>query len=71
MRKEREAEQDVAGMGNGRIGKQPADARLRERGQVAEDHGSDGENDQDQLTSGDNAAGPSWWPRAAVRVVTN
>ena len=55
QREEREPEQDVAGVRDGGVGKQAANARLREGGQVAEDHREHGEIHQDHRPDGEEA----------------
>ena len=42
---DRHADQDVAGLGDARVGEHPLDAVLRQGGEVADDHGEDGDRD--------------------------
>ena len=50
-----EAEQRVAGVGDSRVGEKPADVRLRERDEIADDDGESRERGQDRRPAGDQS----------------
>src|SRR4051812_32047137 len=49
-----EAKQSIAGVGDGGVSEQPADVRLRERNEIADENREGGENGDDRAPAGNH-----------------